>query len=160
MQTECKHNTVYSPYKTQGRLLKLECQLYNLTFLYDEFKQRFQVLVCKNRRKQNKTWCTNNSAFQVGFHVHLPHKIEVPRMPRVQGTRGGAGVNRGAREACHIAVHSQQTTARMVMGVQDKALSATQKNAYLSSQTTLAKTNARSSSRKTSVVQCRMHLEN
>ena len=69
-------------------------------------------------------------------------------------------MSRGSRETCYKAVQSQQLIARMVLGVQDKALSATQKNAYLSSQTTLAKTNARSSSRKTSVVQCRMHLEN
>ena len=40
-------------------------------------------------------------------------------------------VDKGAREACTKAVHSQQVIARMVMGVQDKALSATQKNAYL-----------------------------
>ena len=53
-------------------------------------------------------------------------------------------VDKGAREACTKAVHSQQVIARMVMGVQDKALSATQKNAYLKSQTTLAnKTHAR-----------------
>ena len=55
-------------------------------------------------------------------------------------------MSRGSRETCYKAVQSQQLIARMVVGVQDKALSATQKNAYLNSQTTLAKTNARTSS--------------